>query len=75
MSGAEAPRQIRIINRYARVILTSGYDGQDTVARLGSMDGVAFLQKPYRAHTLLAKLSSVLESSQSPALSSTQKAF
>ena len=61
MSGAEALREIRAIDGDARVILTSGYDGQDTVAELKAMEGVAFLQKPYRARTLLGKIATVLE--------------
>ena len=61
MSGAEALRKIRAIDGDARVILTSGYDGQDTVAELKAMEEVAFLQKPYRARTLLGKIATVLE--------------
>ena len=61
MSGAEALREIRAIDGDARVILTSGYDGHDTVAELKEMEGVAFLQKPYRARTLLGKIATVLE--------------
>ena len=61
MSGAEALREIRAIDGEARVILTSGYDGQDTVAELNDMEGVAFLQKPYRARTLLQKIAAVLK--------------
>ena len=45
MSGAEALREIRALDAEARVILTSGYDAQDTVAALRDLDGVAFLQK------------------------------
>lgn len=61
MSGAEALRKMRAIDDEARVILTSGYDGQDTVAELNDMDGVAFLQKPYRARILLQKIAAVLK--------------
>lgn len=61
MGGADALREIRAIDPEARVILTSGYDEQDTVAASSEMKGVAFLQKPYRAHTLFTKISSVVE--------------
>ena len=46
MNGAEALAEIRKIEPHVRVILTSGYDGQDTVASLSGAEGVAFLQKP-----------------------------
>ena len=68
MNGAEALAEIRKIEPHARVILTSGYDGQDTVASLSGAEGVAFLQKPYRARTLIAKLASVLENKDHEAL-------
>jgi len=61
MSGADALREIRKLESDARVILTSGYDGQDTVAQREELTGVAFLQKPYRARTLLSKIAHVLE--------------
>jgi len=61
MSGAEALCEMRAIDDEARVILTSGYDGQDTVAELNDMEGVAFLLKPYRARTLLQKIAAVLK--------------
>ena len=68
MNGAEALAEIRKMEPHARVILTSGYDGQDTVASLSGAEGVAFLQKPYRARTLIAKLASVLENKDHEAL-------
>ena len=68
MNGAEALAEIRKMEPHARVILTSGYDGQDTVASLSGAEGVEFLQKPYRARTLIAKLASVLENKDHEAL-------
>ena len=59
--SAEDVLALRAIDGEARVILTSGYDGQDTVAELNDMEGVAFLQKPYRARTLLQKIAAVLK--------------
>ena len=72
MNGAEALAEIRKIEPHARVILTSGYDGQDTVASLIGAEGVEFLQKPYRARTLIAKLASVLENKDHAALNASK---
>ncbi len=47
MNGAEALASIRAIDDDARIVLTSGYDAQDTVAQWTDMEGVEFLQKPY----------------------------
>lgn len=60
ISGAEALAEIRAIDDDARVILTSGYDGEDTLAESKDTGGVEFLQKPYAASTLLSKISTVL---------------
>ena len=61
MSGAEALDVIRGIDPGSRVILTSGYDREDTASYLRALERVEFLQKPYRARTLLAKLAHLLE--------------
>ena len=61
MNGAEELAEIRKMEPQAKVILTSSYDGQDTVASLSGAEGVEFLQKPYLARTLVAKLASILE--------------
>jgi PAS domain S-box-containing protein len=61
LGGVEALKLIREVDPEARVILSSGYDERDTIAQLDRSQGVEFLQKPYRARTLLAKLRTVLD--------------
>jgi PAS domain S-box-containing protein len=61
LGGVEALGLIRDINPRARVILSSGYDECDNISRLVRDPGVEFLQKPYRARTLLSKVRAVLE--------------
>jgi CheY-like chemotaxis protein/two-component sensor histidine kinase len=61
LGGVEALKRIREVDPGARVILSSGYDERDTIADLRRDQGVEFLQKPYRARTLLTKLRTVLE--------------
>jgi len=61
LGGVEALKRIRELDPVAPVILSSGYDERDTLAHLDRDQGVEFLQKPYRAHTLLAKLRTVLD--------------
>jgi CheY-like chemotaxis protein len=61
LGGVEALKRIREVDPRARVILSSGYDERDTIAQLDRDQGVEFLQKPYRARTLLKKLRTVLE--------------
>jgi CheY-like chemotaxis protein len=61
LGGVEALKMIRELDPEARVILSSGYDERDTLAHLDRDQGVEFLQKPYRARTLLAKLRTVLD--------------
>ncbi|HJS74550.1 MAG TPA: response regulator, partial [Vicinamibacteria bacterium] len=61
LGGVEALKLIRELDPGARVILSSGYDERDTLAHLDRDHGVEFLQKPYRARTLLAKLRTVLD--------------
>jgi PAS domain S-box-containing protein len=61
LGGVEALKRIREVDPGARVILSSGYDERDTISHLDRDQGVEFLQKPYRARTLLKKLRTVLE--------------
>jgi PAS domain S-box-containing protein len=61
LGGVEALKRIREVDPGARVILSSGYDERDTIAHVERDLGVEFLQKPYRARTLLSKLRAVLE--------------
>ena len=62
MGGEDAFREMRRIRSDVRVILSSGYDEQEAVNRFAGKGLAAFLQKPYRVATLIAKLREVLES-------------
>lgn len=56
LGGEEVFKRMRAINPRVPVLLSSGYDEQEVVGRLDH-DGLAgFVQKPYRAANLLAKL-------------------
>jgi hypothetical protein len=46
---------MRKINPSARVILTSGYDGQESINRFEGMGLAGFVNKPYRLAELMAK--------------------
>jgi len=60
LNGEEVYREIRQISADVAVILSSGYDEQEAIGQF-SEEGVAgFLQKPYRANELAAKLHHVL---------------
>ena len=60
MGGAEAFTRMRAIGPVVPVIVSSGYDEQDT-ASVFKGDGVDFLQKPYRPDQLLAQLRRLAE--------------
>jgi signal transduction histidine kinase/CheY-like chemotaxis protein len=56
MGGAEAAGRMHGIAPEVPVILCSGYTEEDTVTHLSGRAAAAFLQKPYRAQDLFAKL-------------------
>ena len=56
MGGAEAFRELRRIDPGVRVLLTSGYNEQDTTSRFAGKGLAGFLQKPYRASAVVEKL-------------------
>jgi CheY-like chemotaxis protein len=58
MGGAEAFKRIRAIAPAVPVLVSSGYDEQDT-ASVFTGGSVEFLQKPYRPEALLAALRKV----------------
>ncbi|MBI5015139.1 MAG: PAS domain S-box protein [Deltaproteobacteria bacterium] len=60
MGGEEAFRAMREIREDVAVLLSSGYNEQDAVERFTGSGAVGFVQKPYRAQTLLDKLAEVL---------------
>ena len=55
MGGAEAFKRMRALGPAVPVIVSSGYDQQDTVRAFTGPE-VQFLQKPYRPDQLLAML-------------------
>ena len=64
MSGEEAYREIRRINKKARVILCCGYNEQDATNRFAGKGLVGFLQKPYGPKVLITKVNEVLKKSK-----------
>jgi len=60
LSGSEALAQIRDLRPRTPVFLCSGYHEEEATEHLGTSGLAAFLQKPYRAETLLEKLRAVL---------------
>ena len=60
MGGEETLGNILALNPAARVLLTSGFDEQDTVQRLMDKGLSGFLRKPYTAAALAAKVRDVL---------------
>jgi PAS domain S-box-containing protein len=61
MDGEETFRELRRIKEDVRVILSSGYNEQEIVGRFVEKGLAGFIQKPYKASTLLAKLKALLE--------------
>jgi len=60
--GEETFRELRAIRDDARVILSSGYSESDLVRRLEGCGIAGFIQKPYQAATLVAKIREAIES-------------
>ncbi|MFO0945915.1 MAG: response regulator [Planctomycetota bacterium] len=61
LSGEETFRQLRQINPNVRVILSSGYNEQETTNRFAGKGLAGFVQKPYRSQELLEKIRLVLQ--------------
>ncbi|MBN1346598.1 MAG: PAS domain S-box protein [Phycisphaerae bacterium] len=61
MDGEETFRELRRIRPEVRVILSSGYNEQDAINRFAGKGLAGFIQKPYQARALTAKLREVLE--------------
>jgi CheY-like chemotaxis protein len=64
MNGEEAYREIRRINKKARVILCSGYSEREATSRFAGKGLVGFLQKPYGPKVLISKVNEVLKKSK-----------
>jgi len=60
MGGEDALREMRSIAPHVRVILSSGYDEDETVARLSREGPISFIAKPYQRADLLAKIRELL---------------
>ena len=60
MSGVECLRELRAIRPDVPVLLSSGYNEQDAVARVAGRGLAGFLQKPYTVAELLQKVDEAL---------------
>ena len=60
MDGVEALFAIRQISREVPVVLSSGYSEKDMMARCDGLSGTSFIQKPYTAQALVAKVREAL---------------
>ena len=60
MSGPETLRALRGVNANLRVLLTSGYDEQETLHRFSGVPLAGFIQKPYTAQELVLKVAQAL---------------
>ncbi len=61
MDGEEAFQAIRRIQEDVRVVLSSGYNEQDATNRFAGKGLAGFIQKPYRASDLLARVNGILQ--------------
>jgi CheY-like chemotaxis protein len=60
MSGDEVFRELRKLKADVRVLLSSGYNEQDTTSRFAGKGLAGFIQKPYGAEQLVEAVKSVL---------------
>jgi CheY-like chemotaxis protein len=59
ISGDEVARHLRSIRPSLPILLSSGYSEAEARERFGAAEVTSFLEKPYRAVTLLEKLSAL----------------
>ena len=64
MDGAEAFRQMHRIAPGVPVILTSGFDEQDSVSEFTGAGLAGFIQKPYRMKALIQKIEAAIAAGQ-----------
>ena len=64
LSGEEAIDEILAARPGVRVIVSTGYERRDAIARFGSKRVAAYLQKPYTSRQLADKVESVLTGRQ-----------
>jgi two-component system cell cycle sensor histidine kinase/response regulator CckA len=62
MDGDETFRALRRLRPGVRVLLSSGFNEQEATARFAGRGLAGFLQKPYRARQLVAKVRDLFES-------------
>lgn len=60
MDGVETFRALKATDPGVRVVVSSGYGEEETVARFGDERPAGFIQKPYRISDLLAKVDATL---------------
>jgi CheY-like chemotaxis protein len=60
MDGAECLKALRTLDPSVPVLLSSGFSEHESTDALLSLGLAGFLQKPYKASTLLAKLQKIL---------------
>ncbi len=61
MSGEEALGEMRRTDPQVRVLLSSGYNQRNAIARFAGKGLAGFIQKPYEPRALLEKLDEMLE--------------
>ncbi|MEM7035310.1 MAG: PAS domain-containing protein, partial [Chloroflexota bacterium] len=66
MDGEETFRELRRLQSDVPVILSSGYNEQETTNRFAGKGLAGFIQKPYRSHDLAAKVKAVLDDVAKP---------
>ncbi len=60
MNGEQTLRALREHDKYVRVVLSSGYAEEEAMRRVVGHDVTGFLQKPYRATELIARIKRAL---------------
>jgi CheY-like chemotaxis protein len=61
VNGQEVFKRMRRIRKDVPIILSSGYNEQDAIARFSGRGLAGFIQKPYQIHVLTKKLSQILK--------------
>ena len=59
MGGGDVFTSLRMLNPNLRIILSSGYPAGDATGNIGPSESVGFLQKPYTADDLTAKVAAL----------------
>jgi len=60
MSGEEVLAQLRRMSRDVRVILCTGSDRQETEERVGGLEGLGFVRKPFRPQDLYDAIDTIV---------------